>query len=433
MAVGQIYLLTRLASVIGLNSRQLRGKNRDKNKQTITTPSAQSVRFRMRMEVRTRLKSRIKTLYPIKSDKGFLLTAALTLLSLLILMGTTAYLLTSTDIKISRNFRNTQSVLQVAIGGAERAKEALRQENISSSNPASFNEELANSSRHGPNNALDGYTPTTDDVPIVTGTLNRVSYSAYLTNDFADGISNTTDSNHKVMITSVATGPDNSKAIVQIVVALFSLPLTPGPGALYSKDNVSLSGSSINISGTNACDPASSLPPVYTLNPATTTLSGSPQLSGNPPTPQTGSINIDIDSYVEARKDFATTILTADVSNATYGSSSNYVTVYSDATQQGDGELRLNNVTGYGILAVKGNLQLSGNINWTGIILVTGIIRSTGGGSNSKNIVGQIYSGSSLVADSVVSGGVTVGYDSCKVQEAIKGQPFKVRNWKQSY
>jgi hypothetical protein len=235
------------------------------------------------------------------------------------------------------------------------------------------------------------------------------------------------------MLTSVATGPDNSKAIVQIVVALFSLPLTPGPGALYSKDNVSLSGSSINISGTNACDPASSLPPVYTLNPATTTLSGSPQLSGNPPTPQQGSIDIDIDSQVEARKDFATTILTADVSNATYGSSSNYVTVYSDATQQGDGELRLNNVTGHGILAVKGDLQLSGNINWTGIILVTGIIRSTGGGSNSKNIVGQIYSGSSLVADSVVSGGVTVGYDSCKVQEAIKGQPFKVRNWKQSY
>jgi hypothetical protein len=49
------------------------------------------------------------------------------------------------------------------------------------------------------------------------------------------------------------------------------------------------------------------------------------------------------------------------------------------------------------ILAVKGNLQLSGNINWTGIILVTGIITSSGGGSNSKNILGQIYSGSSLL------------------------------------
>ena len=44
------------------------------------------------MELRTSLRNRIKTLCPIKSDKGFLLTAALTLLSLLILVGTTAYL-----------------------------------------------------------------------------------------------------------------------------------------------------------------------------------------------------------------------------------------------------------------------------------------------------------------------------------------------------
>src|SRR5918994_5365870 len=94
-----------------------------------------------------------------------------------------------------------------------------------------------------------------------------------------------------------------------------------------------------------------------------------------------------------------TRILTADTGSATFGSSSNYVTVYSDATQQGDGELRLNNVTGHGILAVKGDLQLSGNINWNGLILVTGIIRSSGGGSNSKNIMGQIYSGMSLLGD----------------------------------
>jgi hypothetical protein len=382
------------------------------------------------------LTSRIKThkvFCKLKSDKGFVLVAALALLSVLTLLGTTAALLTRTDLKISGNFRNTQSALQVAMGGAERAKEVLRQENTSSSDPASFDEELANSTRHGADNTLDGYTPTTDDQPIAAGTMNLVSYSAYLTNDSVDGISNTADSNGRVMITSVATGPNNSKAVVQTVVAVFTMPLTPSPGALYSKDNVYLSGSSITISGTNACDPTSSLPPVYTLDPATTTLNGSPGLSGNPPTPQHGNVDIDIASYVEARKNFATTILTADTGNATFGSSSNYVTVYADATQQGDGELRLNNVTGHGILAVKGNLQLSGNINWTGIILVTGIITSSGGGSNSKNILGQIYSGSSLLGDSAVTGSVTIGYDGCKVKQAIDGQPVKVRSWKQIY
>ena len=374
-----------------------------------------------------------KALCRVKSEKGFLLVAALALLAVLTLLGTTAALLTGTDTKISGNFRNSQAALQVAMAGAQRAKEALRQENKSSTDPASFNDELTDGTRDGADNTLDGYTPTTDDQPIVAGTLNQVSYSAYVTNDSPDGISNTVDSNGRVMITSVAMGPNNAKAVVQIVVGLFSLPLTPSPAALYSKDNVYLSGSSISISGTNGCDPTSSLPPVYTLNPATTVLNGTPQLSGNPPTPQQGSTDIDIASYVEARKSFATTILTADTGNATYGSSGNYVTVYSDATQQGDGELRLNNVTGHGILAVKGDLQLSGNINWTGIILVTGVITSSGGGSNSKNIMGQIYTGSSLLGDSAVTGSVTVGYDGCKAKEAIEGQPFKVLSWKQNY
>ena len=386
--------------------------------------------------MRMRCPSRIKVptiISTARSDKGFLLVAALALLSVLTLLGTTAALLTRTDTKISGNFRSTQAALQVAMGGVERAKELLRQENTSSSDPASFSDELANGTRHGANTTLDGYTPSTDDQPIVSGTLNLVSYSAYLTNDSVDGTSNTADSNGRVMITSVATGPNNSKAIVQTVVGVFTMPLTPGPGALYSKDSVYLSGSSIIISGTNACDPTASLPPVYTLDPATTVLNGSPQLSGNPSTPQHGNVDIDIASYVEARKDFATTILTADTGNATFGSSSNYVTVYSDATQQGDGELRLNNVTGHGILAIKGDLQLSGNINWNGLILVTGVIRSSGGGSNSKNIMGQIYSGMSLLGDSTVTGSVTVGYDGCKVTQAIEGQPLRVRSWKQIY
>jgi Tfp pilus assembly protein PilX len=173
------------------------------------------------------LTSRVKThkIYcRVKSDKGFLLVAALALLSVLTLLGTTAALLTRTDTKISGNFRNTQSALQVAMGGAQRAKEVLRQENTSSTDPASFSDELANSTRQGANTTLDGYTPATDDQPLASGTLNLVSYSAYLTNDSADGISNTADTNGRAMITSVATGPNNSKAVVQTVVGVFTMP-----------------------------------------------------------------------------------------------------------------------------------------------------------------------------------------------------------------
>jgi Tfp pilus assembly protein PilX len=367
----------------------------------------------------------------LQSQKGFLLVAALTLLSALTLVGTTAYLLSSTDIKIGGNFKNQQMALQVAMAGAEQARQALRVENLSSSDTASFSDELNSATRKGVNGVLNGYSTTTDDQSIASGTLNGVSYSSFLTNDSADGTSNTTDANGRVMITSVATGPGSAKATVQTIVGLYSLP--PSPATVYSQDNVTLSGSSISISGTNACDPSSSLAPIYTVDPATTTQNGTPVLTGSPPTPQHGTTSIDLPTYAEALKGSANTTLTSDESGATYGSSSNYVTVYSDATAQADGELRLNNVTGYGILVVKGNLQLAGNLNWTGIILVTGVITSSGGGSNSKNIMGQVYAGSSALGDSTISGSVTIGYDSCKVKQALASQAMKVSSWKQSY
>jgi hypothetical protein len=231
----------------------------------------------------------------------------------------------------------------------------------------------------------------------------------------------------------VATGPNNSKAVVTTTVQLYTFS-TSSPAVVYSKDNVTLNGSAISINGSDAgtCG-GTSLAPVFTKDPATTNSNGNPSLSGSPSTPQHGTMDIDLQSYVDALKGSATTTLTADVSGGTYGSSTNYVTVYADAAgTQADHELRLNNVTGYGILIVKGDLQMAGNVNWHGIIIVTGIMSSSGGGSNSKNIQGQVYAGSSSLGDTAISGNIDIGYNSCEVKKSLSGQPLKVVNWKQS-
>ena len=76
---------------------------------------------------------------------------------------------------------------------------------------------------------------------------------------------------------------------------------------------------------------------------------------------------------------------------------------------------------------------MAGNLNWHGIIIVTGIITSSGGGSDAKNIQGQIYSGSSALGDTAISGSITVGYNSCDVKKALSNQPLKMVNWKQNY
>src|SRR5499426_394629 len=368
----------------------------------------------------------------VASEKGFLLIAALTLMAALTLLGTTAYILSSTDIKIGGNFRNNQMVLQVAMAGAERARELLRVENLASSDSSTFSDELNSTTRKGANGVLNGYSSTTDDIALASGTMNNVSYSAYLTNDSVDGISNTTDSNGRVMITSVATGPNNAKAQVQIVVTL--QPPPSSPATIYSKGDVTGNGSSLTISGNDACGAGTALAPIYTKDPATTSLNGSPTLTGSPSTPQHGTLDIDIPGYIDSLKAGATT-LTADQNGATYGSATNYQTVYSwpdDPDHFNNQGLKLQNVTGYGILLVKGDLELGGGFQWNGVIIVTGSVTLNGGGGNAINIYGQIFSGTSTLTDVTINGGNTIGYDSCKVKKAMAGSPLKVLNWKQN-
>jgi Tfp pilus assembly protein PilX len=368
-----------------------------------------------------------------KDQSGFVLPASLTLMTTLVLLGTTAFILTSTDIKTASNFRNSRLVLDVAIAGAERAREALRLENLASSNNQSFSDELNSAARKGANGTLDGYSSTTDDVPLATGTLNNVTYSAYLSNDSVDGATNTTDSNGLVMITSVATGPNNARAQVQIVVSLQSFPIS-SPATIYAKGDVTGNGSSLTISGNDACGVATALSPIYTEDPATTNFSGNPALSGNPSTPQHGTLNIDLTSYMNALKSGAT-ILTQDQNGATYGSASNYGIVYSwpdDPANFNNQGLKLQNVTGYGILLVNGDLELGGGFQWNGIIIVTGAITLNGGG-NDINISGQVYSGTSTLTDITINGGNNIGFDSCKVKNAMAAAPLKLKSWKQNF
>jgi hypothetical protein len=370
----------------------------------------------------------------INNERGLILIAALTLLTALTLASATAFIVASTDVKVGGNFKTSQSALQVAMAGAEQARETLRALNAASANSSDFSEELA--ARVGANSVLNGYSVSTDDSPVASSSslMSGYSYSAYLTNDSTDGVSNTTDSNSKVMITSVATGPNNTKSIVQTTVQLYSLS-SNSPAVVYSKDNVTLSGSSLSINGNDSgsCG-GGNLGTVYTKDPATTSTNGNPGLTGNPSTPQHGNMDIDLEALANQLKTAATYTLTADQSGGTFGSPTNYVTVYSDAiSTQADDELKLNNITGYGILIVKGDLQMAGNLNWNGIIIVTGVLKSSGGGSNGKNIQGQVYSGSSALGDTAISGNIDIAYNSCEVKKSLSSQPLKLVNWKQNY
>ena len=365
-------------------------------------------------------------------DDGFILIAALTLMATLVLVGATTYIVSSSNAKVGANYKTSQIALQVAMGGGEKARETLRAANASSTTKSNFSEELA--ARAGANGVLNAYPTIVDDSALATGSMDvggkTYTYNAYVTNDSAEGATSTTDSNGRAVITSVATGPNNAKASVTTTVQLYTFS-NSSPAVVYSKDNVTLSGSSLSINGNDAgnCG-GSNLSAVYTVDPATTTPNGNPTTTGGI---AHGTTNIDLQAYVDQFKTSANYTLTDDVSGATYGSATSNVVVYADAAAtQADHELRLNNVTGYGILIVKGDLQMAGNLNWQGIIIVTGILKSSGGGSNSKNIQGLVYSGSSALGDTAISGNIDVAYNSCMVKNALAGNPLTVVNWKQN-
>ena len=86
----------------------------------------------------------------------------------------------------------------------------MRVANASSTNTSNFSEELA--ARVGANGVLNGYTSSTDDSALASSSIlvSGYTYNAYLTNDSSEGVSSTTDSNGKVVVTSVATGPNNT-------------------------------------------------------------------------------------------------------------------------------------------------------------------------------------------------------------------------------
>ncbi len=364
----------------------------------------------------------------LKTQSGFLLIAALTLLSALTLVGATAYILSSTDIKIGGNFRNNQMVLQVAMAGAERSREILRQANAGSTDTASFSEELA--ALVGANSTLNNPLSTTDDVVYASGTMNNVSYTVYVTNDTQDanGWLSTTDSNKRALLTSIATGPNNSKAIVQTVVEVF--PMVSSPSAIYTKGDVTGNGTSLTVSGNDACG-GTNLDAIYAKGDWDP--NGSPTLTGA--VTEFGTVDLDITGMVSELKNSANIQLTEDTSNATYGSSTSFTTVYSNTSSPNNvNGLKLSNVTGWGILIVEGDLELGGGFNWNGIILATGAVKLNGGGGpQALNIQGQLLSGTSTVTDISLNGSNNITYNSCHVKKATSQAPLNVLNWKQNF
>lgn len=226
-------------------------------------------------------------------------------------------------------------------------------------------------------------------------------------------------------------------------------------GAVYAKDIITSNGS-VTIDGNDSAGSGGMLagtcstteppkPPFYVCPADTTvelsgvanTLAGegqpfNPVDYNNIPTDEfSGDIDIPVSEYVVSMglPGAADRIVPAQVhTNPQWGEdgSGNSEITYCDATAT---TLTINNGGGYGLLAVKGDLKLGGSFTWHGLVLCTGTLTFSGGGYTGVNITGAVLANQTVT----MSGSVVVNYDSCYIEEALRGMSAQVTRWRRVY
>ena len=88
--------------------------------------------------------------------------------------------------------------------------------------------------------------------------------------------------------------------------------------------------------------------------------------------------------------------------------------------------LTIQNVVGYGILLVEGNLQIRGPIQWSGLIVSSGN-PYLGWIRDRIQIWGGVWSNQIQH----VAGDLTITYDSCEITTALMNRPLTVTQWRQ--
>ncbi|MCF8127288.1 MAG: pilus assembly PilX N-terminal domain-containing protein [Deltaproteobacteria bacterium] len=467
------------------------------------------------------------------NQSGIVLILSLVFLCILALLGSTAVVLTTTDMKIGSNYRDNAQAFSSAQAGVAEAIARLNGSSTASGyagdtgatphswwsayilttgtwSTADDPEYNANYQNYFPSGT--NYTSTTASVNTLQSTVDvdyfvkikhKREYDAEqaghttTTTHYADGDGNlgtnplsapgsivyygddptTVNDKSWVYFTSAGTptprearpveiirsyGESNgSLAVVEVEIKKIALNIAT-EAAIYAKDIITANGA-VDVDGTDQAGTVGAVdcggvsepakPPFYNSPTGTSiTLNGvSSELDGALPTAcsdagltfndlksgtsdcLSGDVDIPITDYVTQMglPGAATEIILADQNNGTYGAdgNGNSIIAYCDATVLVGG-LKLNGVTGYGLLAVKGDLVLGGGFTWYGLVLCTGTLTFNGGGGpNAINITGAVLANQTVT----MNGSVNVQYDSCYIQEALTGMSAQVARWRQVY
>jgi len=386
-----------------------------------------------------------------REERGSALVMALFVLVLLTAMGAALLFVSENEMKTGQVDLRSKTVFYASEAGLEDARETLRVVNLAGVNAAlrsSFNDELtaaagANATINfdpaalkpvfDSNGDATGFTGYGDDVPLKGVTaFGQGKYAAFLTNDAVDGRTSKIDSNDRVMVTAIGTGPNYSSAIVQAIVERDPFPTMPatitmiGPQPNFDGGNSNakkyvgddcaggVSGLSVPTVGVvgSAAETHAELgvnkPGTYTSGGVTGVATVS-NISGTvDPSWKDCTYLHDLARKVRGGADV---VGTSSTPNSSLGTTVTPKIVYIEGDYTVGG-----GYNGAGLLWVTGTLTFDGNAGWKGTIFTVGKgnFQRSGGGNG-------VISGANFVANVAGPDGLMWTSDDCSGPDGILG------------
>jgi len=373
-------------------------------------------------------------------------------LAVLGVLGTTATVMTTTDIKIGANHEASVQSHYVSLSGIEEARNRL-------SLPSS------DANYIGQSGALDAnwraYLGDAGEASSAFGSESYDSgdshhflYSSMQANmEYAVMIQHKTDGSGNVLLWGDSDGDyineentttgqpievirsrgsSGGSDNVVMVVVIAELPFFVPPAALYVNGNLDKSGAAGGAWGSYNphCPPNNDI--VTTVNagacPPKNCEATDWPAGATMPTPQLVNGWSDIYPVSDVLSTLGgiadNTVAPGSYRNPSgWGSASSpYEITYCN------GDLSVRNLTGYGILAVNGDVTVAGNVGWNGIIIVSGITKISGGGT--LDVYGSVISDSMTT----INGTPRIYYD-CNVVDDLNSNNmnYTLTSWKESY
>jgi len=398
------------------------------------------------------------------NEKGLVLPTALVFLAVLALLGTTAMLTTTQDMRIGGNHRSSEQAFNHAWAGGEEARVRLKTKAahpIADDKPTQpqwhayigYPADAKDNGFDATNAMHERYDSLFPDLEYTVRIRHQVDaggHVMYWGDTDGDGVNerNTTAGENIYVITSFGSAGGSYKTL-EVEVA--RTPDVRAPAALYVEASSTIQGYTSCILGYDACGIKDHPGMVTTKKSGSVTLNGNPHVKGKgggEPNVLYDGMDMDVQWLVDHLKKtagFAYLVNSASLTGTTKpGPGEGWGIPVVGATFQDPSACTSSNVvyydtggtyvqfcdgvSGCGILLIEGDLKIRGDFSWYGPVCVTGSVAFADGGN--KHITGALIVGGSAVI------GASGGNDSIVYcSKAINGHtgdgPLRLLSWKE--